>query len=73
MEMRRGFSWGSTAAMAVGVLALVLIFLVWKSTSKTDTENYQKGATHNETTIAPNEYQLVRCGQLFAWTPEKKK
>jgi hypothetical protein len=73
---------GKPSALSIGaVIALVLIvgYLIWSSTNKSDNESYTKGASKTETsvTVAPNEYQLVRCGQLFSvdpkWLAEQSK
>lgn len=63
-EIRKGFSWASLVCFIL--LLAVIGYLVWQSTNKTDTENYSKGATHNETTtnISPvqNLYPLAFPG-----------
>ena len=45
---------GKPSMASIGAwIGLILItgYLVWSSTKKTDTENYTKGATHNESTV----------------------
>ena len=72
-EIRKGFSWASLVCF-LGLVAIVA-YLAWQSTSKEDTQNYSKGATHNETTvnIAPVEHNyplsLPRCGRFLSVDP----
>jgi len=72
-EIRKGFSWASLVCF-LGLVAIVA-YLAWQSTSKEDTQNYSKGATHNQTTvsIAPVEHNyplsLPRCGRFLSIDP----
>lgn len=70
--MAQPTSWLSKV-LAVVVVALILAvaFVFQKATNKTDSETYSKGSDKYETslTVAPNEYQLIRCGQLFNVDP----
>ena len=69
-------SWVSISAWAA--LVAVVIYLVFAATHKSDSENYTKGASHSEMTIAPvqNLYPLSfpGCGRfLTIETPEGVK
>lgn len=63
-EIRRGFSWASMTALVLGIG--IIAWLAFTATKKTDSENYSKGATHNESTtnISPvqNIYPLGFSG-----------
>lgn len=74
--MAQPTSWLSKAlAVVVIVLIIVVIYVFQRATSKTDNETFSKGSDKYETTVtvAPNEYQLVRCGQLFDLDPAMLK
>lgn len=64
--MAQPTSWLSKV-LAVVVVALIIAvgYVFKKATDKTDTDNYDKGAVHNEYTISENNI-LPRCGQMFA-------
>lgn len=58
------------AVVMIGVIG----YLAWQATSKTDSQSYTKGATHNETnvTFTPtyNAYPLSvppLCGKIFSF------
>jgi len=65
-------------ALAI-VMVAVIGYLSWQATSKSNDQNYTKGAVHNEssTTISPTEivYPLAfpRCGTLMTYNPETKQ
>ena len=67
-EIRGGFS----KASLVACIALVLVvgYLIWSATKKTDTENYGGKATHIETTIAPVEHAYPLCCARFIIQPD---
>ena len=68
-EIRSGASWFSLLALAIGIG--LIAYLAYSATKKTDSENYNKGATHNETTITvsptynANPLSFPPCGRIF--------
>lgn len=74
----------SAVSITLAVLMLAVIgYLAYQSTTKEDSQNYTKGAVHNQTTltVAPveNNYPLAfpRCGRTFSidpnWLKEQTK
>ena len=75
----------SSVSIVLSIVVLGLIaYLAWQATKKEDSQNYTKGATHNETTVtlSPtyNAYPLAfpPCGRFFsidpnAFAPVKQK
>lgn len=61
------------------VVVGIIVFLTYQSTTKENSQNYTKGAVHNQTTltISPveNNYPLAlpRCGRLFSVDPDWAK
>jgi hypothetical protein len=71
--MAQPTSWLSKVLAVVVVALIVMVAYVFKmATSKSDNESYKGNASKSETTVtvAPTEYQLVRCGQLFTVDPK---
>ena len=63
---------GKPSALSVAAwfaLIAIVIYLIFVATHKSDSEKYSGDASKTENTvnISPNEYQLVRCGQLFGY------
>ena len=69
-EIRKGISWASLTALLIGIG--LIVYLAWSATHKTDTENYSRGATHNESTvnITPNQHAYPLCCAKFIIQPD---
>ena len=69
-EIRKGMSWASLTALVIGIGLLGYTF--YSAMHKTDTENYSKGATHNESTVtvAPVNHAYPLCCARFEIKPD---
>ena len=64
---------GKPSAVSIGAwvaLIAIAIYLIFVATHKSDTENYSKGATHYEQTIAPVEHAYPLCCARFEVRPD---
>lgn len=47
---------GKPSPVSIGLSVIMLIvvgYLIWQSTSKTNTQNYDSGSTHTESNVTP--------------------